>query len=119
MNWYLTKLVFRIVCGDGDHTPQFDEQLRLVQAEDAFHAFQKAQRMGHKEQDSFYNAREKLVQWKFIDVSEIHTLEELADGAEVYSRINEEEDADIYTRIIRLRAKQLFEETMQQSFQHN
>jgi len=27
MNWYLAKLVFRIICGDGDHTPQFDEQL--------------------------------------------------------------------------------------------
>ncbi|RYY10197.1 MAG: DUF4288 domain-containing protein, partial [Chitinophagaceae bacterium] len=27
MNWYLAKLIFRIVCGQGNHTPQFDEQL--------------------------------------------------------------------------------------------
>ncbi len=119
MNWYLTKLVFRIICGAGEHTAQFDEQLRLVMAEDKFHAFHKAQRMGHQEQDAFFNCKEKLVQWKFIDVCEIHTLHELTDGAEIYSRIKEEEDADIYTRIIRLRAKQLFEETMQQCFQHN
>ncbi|MEP7129294.1 MAG: DUF4288 domain-containing protein, partial [Chitinophagales bacterium] len=29
MNWYLAKIVFRIICGDGLHQPQFDEQLRL------------------------------------------------------------------------------------------
>ena len=33
MNWYLTKIVFQIICGDGDHTPQFDEQLRLIRAD--------------------------------------------------------------------------------------
>ena len=31
MNWYLAKIVYRIICGDGNHTAQFDEQLRLVQ----------------------------------------------------------------------------------------
>ena len=34
MNWYLSKLVFRIVCGDGQHRAQFDEQLRLIAAAD-------------------------------------------------------------------------------------
>jgi hypothetical protein len=29
MQWYLAKLVFQIICGDGNHRPQFDEQLRL------------------------------------------------------------------------------------------
>ena len=42
MNWFLAKIVYRIVCGDGDHTPQFDEQLRLVQATDESSAFEKA-----------------------------------------------------------------------------
>ena len=41
MNWYLAKMVYRIICGDGNHTPQFDEQLRLIKAQDEFHAFQK------------------------------------------------------------------------------
>ena len=30
MKWYLAKMIFRIICGEGEHTPQFDEQLRLV-----------------------------------------------------------------------------------------
>ena len=41
MNWYMAKLIFRIVCGDGEHTAQFDEQLRLVMGitkEDAYKA---------------------------------------------------------------------------------
>ncbi len=119
MNWYLTKLVYRIICGEGEHAPQFDEQLRLIEADDTFHAFQKAQRIGHKEQDTFYNMHQKLVQWKFIDVCEIHHLNELIDGAEIYSRINEVEDADLYMKNIRLKAKFLFEESMEQSFQIN
>ena len=32
MNWYLAKIVYRILCGEGEHTAQFDEQLRLVSA---------------------------------------------------------------------------------------
>jgi len=33
MNWYLAKMVFRIICGEGNHTAQFDEQLRLISGE--------------------------------------------------------------------------------------
>ena len=46
---------------------------------------------------------------KFIDVSEIYKLDKLTDGAEIYSRICEEDNADIYIRNARLRAKNLFE----------
>jgi hypothetical protein len=55
MEWYLAKLVYRIICGSGEHTAQFDEQLRLIYAEDELHAFNKAQLIGEKEQDSFFN----------------------------------------------------------------
>ena len=34
MNWYLTKIVYQIICGEGNHTAQFDEQLRLIAADD-------------------------------------------------------------------------------------
>lgn len=108
-NWYLVKMVFRIICGDGNHTAQFDEQLRLVRADDELHAFQKARRLGEREQDNFLNAVSKPVQWKFIDVSEMHKLDNLIDGAEMYSKIREEDNADIYIRATHLKAKHLFE----------
>jgi len=109
MNWYLAKLVYRIICGDGDHTPQFDEQLRLIEAEDGLHAFNKAQAMGEREQDYFLNQERSPVQWKFINVSELQLLNTLADGVEIYSRIKEEEDADMYTHMVNIRAAHLLD----------
>lgn len=104
MNWYLSKIVFRIICGEGQHTPQFDEQLRLIQAADEDEAFQKAMSIGEKEQDGFYNHDQKLVQWKFINVSELYKLSGLLDGAEVYSRIEETDDPDRYIDFTNKRA---------------
>ncbi len=46
MKWYLAKLVFRIICGEGEHTAQFDEQLRLIKANNKEEAFHKAKRVG-------------------------------------------------------------------------
>jgi Domain of unknown function (DUF4288) len=112
MKWYLAKLVYRIICGEGDHTPQFDEQLRLVFAEDDLHAFQKARTTGHLEEDNFLNNLQKPVLWKFIDVSELHPISEFADGAELYSRICEEEEADRYIKITKQRANHILENSM-------
>ena len=104
MNWYLAKLVFRIICGDGDHTAQFDEQLRLIAADTKQEAFRKAQQVGRQEEETFYNNRQQLVQWKFINVSELHKLSELIDGAEVYSRIDEKDNAEAYIHIVNQKA---------------
>ena len=51
MTWYLAKIVYRILCGDGNHTAQFDEQLRLIAASNEVEAFAKAQQIGRKEED--------------------------------------------------------------------
>lgn len=48
MNWYLAKMVFRILCGDGNHRAQFDEQLRLISAVSREEAFHKALEWGKK-----------------------------------------------------------------------
>lgn len=119
MNWYLTKLIYQIICGNGEHTPQFDEQLRLIEAYDELEAFHKAQKIGEHEQDTFFNSKEKLVQWKFIDVCEVHKLDELIDGAEIYSRIKEEEDGDIYIKVIKLKAAHLLQQSLHNCFQNN
>ena len=119
MNWYLAKIVYRIVCGEGQHTPQFDEQLRLINAEDDLHAFQKARLIGEKEQDNFLNNINKPVHWKFIDVSELHKLDSLVDGAEMYSRICEQDDAAMYIRTTQSRAKHLLEKGLNNFIQLN
>lgn len=109
MKTYLAKITYRIICGNGNHTPQFDVQLRLIYADDDFHAFQKARLLGEREEDSFFNSKMKPVLWKFLDVTEIHPLTELADGVELYSQIREEEDALLYEKEVRKRALHLYE----------
>lgn len=117
MKWYLAKLVFRIICGEGNHTPQFDEQLRLINAENEMHAFQKARILGDSEEDNFLNNEQEPVQWKFIDVSELHAFNELVDGAEIYSCIREEEDSNKYITITRRRANDLHERCLEHTFE--
>jgi hypothetical protein len=104
MNWYITKIVFRIICGDGNHTAQFDEQLRLVAASSLSEAMEKAIKMGKQEEDSFLNLKNELVQWKFINISEVYLLSNYIDGAELFSRIEEKEDGEGYTAWIHKKA---------------
>jgi hypothetical protein len=107
MTWFLAKIVYRIICGNGDHTPQFDEQLRLIEAEDAGAAFAKAHDIGLREQESFMNQRQHLVQWQFVNVSELYGISALIDGAELYARVQEAENAEIYMQLVHKKAEHI------------
>ncbi|MFN4314258.1 MAG: DUF4288 domain-containing protein [Chitinophagaceae bacterium] len=107
MKWYLAKLVFRIICGDGAHSAQFDEQLRLVSGVDKEEAYRKACEFAQREEDSFLNARRQTVRWKFINISELYQLHDLIDGAELYSRIEERDNAEHYIHSIHQKADSL------------
>lgn len=104
MTWYLAKLVYRIVCGNGDHTPQFDEQLRTIKAETVTEAFEKATAIGLREEDAFRNQRHEWVQWRFVNVPELYRLSPMLDGAEIYSRVTEADDGDAYAQEVHNRA---------------
>ena len=104
MNWYLSKIVFRISASE---RPQFDEHLRLVQATSFEEAFLKARLIGISEEDSFMNVSNKPVKWEFVNVSEIIPLEELKDGVEVYSKIYEPEEAKAYIHYVHQKAATL------------
>lgn len=119
MNWYLAKIIYQIICDKGTHTAQFDEQLRLICAEDDLHAFHKARKLGEQEEDNFLNQQNKPVCWKFIDVPEIHKLNNLVDGAEMYSVIKEETDGERFIINTRLRARKLFEACIEETVKLN
>ena len=104
MNWYLVKIVFQVICGDGNHTAQFDEQLRLIAATGKDDAFFKAQQLGRQEEDTFFNFKEQRVQWKFINVMEVYRLSKLIDGAELYSRIEERDEGGAYINMVNRKA---------------
>jgi hypothetical protein len=107
MKWYLAKTVHRIVCGNGDHTPQFDEQLRLIAAFNEDEAFEKAMVIGRKEEDTFFNDRQQMVKWEFVNISELYCLSHLIDGAELYSRVNEVDDAESYITVVHRKAESI------------
>lgn len=96
MSWYVAKLVFRVISGTGDHNAQFDEQLRLINADNELQAFEKASIIGHSNQDSFVNVQKQTVKWQFIDVAELNALSDLGDGTELYYNIHEAQDPDLY-----------------------
>ena len=87
--------------------PQFDEQLRLISAQSKQEAAQKARDIGQQEQYAFRNQRQELVEWKFINVPELNTLDELSDGMELYSRIEEPADANAYVAWMQMKSAQL------------
>ncbi|MBV8255463.1 MAG: DUF4288 domain-containing protein [Chitinophaga sp.] len=109
MNWFVAKVVYQIICGSGNHTPQFDEQIRLISAGTKKDALAKAHEIGMQEQYAFKNHQEELVQWKFINVPEIYTLSDLTDGMEVYSRIEEPGDPKSYVAWLQTKSAQLQE----------
>ena len=104
MNWYMAKIVFRIICGEGQHTPQFDEQLRLIGAQNEAEAFEKAKAIGENDQETFLNQKNQVVHWKFINVPELYKLS-LTDGAEMYSRVQETEHAGNFIDAINKKAE--------------
>lgn len=93
--WYLAKLVFRVLCGNGNHRPQYDEQWRLLLAEDGEAALAKANLFGRE--GTMPDETEQLpVQWKFLTVAGLIPLCELADGAEVLATSREPYDERAY-----------------------
>ena len=114
MTWFLAKMVFRIFCGNGNHTPQFEQQLRLIYAEDELHAFHKARLLGDGDCVNHEAENAANTKWKFLDVIELHSLTPCTDGAEVCSSIKEETDADTYIRGVKNSATQLLQKSLSQ-----
>lgn len=104
MDWYIAKLIFRIICGDGNHQPQFDEQLRLISAENESEALHKARQIVWAEQDSFMNGSQQVVRWEFVNITELYKAGPLTDGAELYYTILETDDAEGYLEVVRQKA---------------
>lgn len=104
MNWYISKIVFRISTAEAVQRPQFDEQLRLVAAASEEEAFLKARMIGIREEDAFINGANKTVRWEFINVAEVIELSRLEDGVEIYSQIHETDEEKAYIDCIHQKA---------------
>ncbi|HEX7016512.1 MAG TPA: DUF4288 domain-containing protein [Cyclobacteriaceae bacterium] len=109
MNWYLAKLVYQILTGEGRHMPQFDIQYRLIRAEDSDWAIEKAQILGKMGETSFVNVKNELVRWEFLAVEDVCRIAALDDGEQLYGQIVEPGDAGEYVAMTRARAQRILE----------
>lgn len=105
MKWYIAKLVFQVISGDGLQAPQFDEQWRLIKADEIIWAHEKARVLGWLEQGRFDAEHRRKVEWRFIEVAEIQQITTMEDGVELYSTTEEPLDANAYVDLVRIRAQ--------------
>ncbi|MFM7858773.1 MAG: DUF4288 domain-containing protein [Flammeovirgaceae bacterium] len=104
MNWYLAKIVYQIISGSGNHTPQFDEQLRLIRADEWSWAREKANIIGRLLEQCIENNKKEKLTWKFVEVTELILLTSLEDGDEIYSTTQEPNDVNEYLTSISRKA---------------
>jgi len=103
MNWYIAKIVFNIN-SESTGKKQFDEQLRLINADSDEEALLRARTIGLNEEDTFYNDKKKKVKWEFVNVAELLPIKRLEDGMELYSRIHETDEGTSYINYVHQKA---------------
>jgi hypothetical protein len=99
MSWYIAKIIFQIK-GKGMRNPQFDEHLRMIEAENFEEAFLKARILGINSEDSVINQNHGPVKWEFVNVVELRPMEVLKDGLEIHSQVREMEEASNYINYV-------------------
>lgn len=104
--FYLAKLIFNIKIAE-NNSPQFDEQLRLIEARNEQEAFMKARIFGVKDEDFFLNESSHSVKWQFVDVAYIKPIHSFVDGMEIQSQINEHEEPYHYINFVQQMAKNI------------
>jgi hypothetical protein len=115
MNWYIAKLVFNILDNGSENSSQFDEQLRMIQAENQAQAFALAQLLGKNEESEMAKDGFQKVKWKFINVVELNEIPELKSGIEIYSRVHEAEQSTEYIKFAHFKSKTIQSNTLIES----
>ncbi|HEX7367681.1 MAG TPA: DUF4288 domain-containing protein [Pelobium sp.] len=106
MNWFVAKLIFEIKSEDSKFV-QFDEQLRLIEAIDQQLALEMAYQLGLMQQEDAVENKKPKVVWKFVAVTEIENIGEIAHGKEIHYKITEPENAEQYLALAQIKADAL------------
>ncbi len=107
MNWYIAKIIYQIMIDNGEYEPQFEEQVRLIQADSYPEALGKANLLGDQEEVLFYNYKDEPVYWKFIDVADLQPVHELRDGMRLSSHIEHPKYAETYLSLMYSKAESI------------
>ena len=105
MKWYIAKLVFQVISSEGLQTPRFDEQWRLIKADEVTWAHEKARVIGWLQQGYCDEEHQGKVERKFIEVAEIKQIASMEDGVQLYSSTEVPMDAYAYVDLVRRKAE--------------
>ncbi len=107
MEAYLAKLIFHIDADQDKNETHFDEQTRFIEAASLKDAFIKARHIGKQEEISFSNKDNKKIYWKFIDVSDIFSLNAMQNGEQVFANTYENENKHAFIQLIKHKSQQI------------
>jgi len=88
---YFVKLLFSISIEDGNHEPQFEEQIRFLSSENEEDAFEEAQQIGNSISDEHNE-----IKFQFVAITMLNEVQNLQSGFLVCNRIFEKEHKDRY-----------------------
>ena len=92
--WYVATLIVRCVVSDNSPPYTCDEQVHLLRAPDADSAYEKALKLGAKEECTYQNVDGENVHWQFVGLENLEDLEgTIRDGVEIRSRLFDCDDA--------------------------
>lgn len=89
MKAFTAQIIYRIEC-DGQFTDQYEEQWRLVFAEDEQRAVEGARETGKKEEVTFVDRHGRTIYWRMLAVKDLRPVE-LVNGGLLFSTVREAE----------------------------
>ena len=109
MNWYVSKLIFKIEDPTANAV-QFDEQWRMIEAAGESEALKKAQAIGHRESELLVKSSGHPVRWEFICVTDLFPFSSDLDGAEIFSRIEQPDNEYLYMLSVTAKSERFLRE---------
>lgn len=89
MKTYLSQAIYRIIC-EGVLTEQYEEQWRLLYAQDDRDALNGAREVAREEECSFVDRHGRRIAWQFVAVKDLNEVR-LNHGTLLFSQIREVE----------------------------
>jgi len=87
MKHFTAQIIYRILC-EGIVTEQYEEQWRLIEAEDERRALEAARRVGNEEEATFVDRHGRTIEWQMIAVKDLTEIS-LENGALLFSTVKE------------------------------
>lgn len=89
MQAYTSQIIYRIKC-EGVISEQYEEQWRIIFADDERDALMKARDVAREEEATFVDRRGRTVSWQLVAVKSLQAIE-LKHGSLLFSAVKEVE----------------------------